>query len=51
MQKKLEAVLEVGKFGARGCNIPGVLAEVPPYELPEELVQVNLADSLHGAKR
>ena len=49
MEKKLKTVLEVRKVGAGGGDVPGVLPEVPPYELSEELVKVNLANSLHRA--
>ena len=47
MEEKLKTVLEVRKVGAGGGDVPGVLPEVPPYELSEELVKVNLANSLH----
>ena len=50
MEEQLEAVLEVGEVGAGGCDVPGVLAEVPPYKLSEELVKVDLTDSLHSAE-
>ena len=50
VEKKLQTVLEVRKVGAGGGDVPGVLPEVPPYELSEELVKVNLANSLHRAE-
>ena len=43
-------MLEVRKVGAGSGDVPGVLTQVPPYELPEELVKVNLANSLHRAE-
>ena len=43
-------MLEVGELGAGAGDLPGVLAKVPPYELSEELVEVNLAHSLHRAE-
>ena len=50
VEKKLQAVLEVRKVGAGGGDVPGVLTQVPPDELPEELVKVNLANSFHRAE-
>ena len=50
MEEQLEAVLEVWEVRAGGCNVPGVLAEVPPYKLSEQLVEVDLADSLHSTE-
>ena len=50
VEKELQAVLEVGELGAGAGDLPGVLAKVPPYELSEELVEVNLAHSLHRAE-
>ena len=50
VEEKLQTVLEVRKVGAGGGDVPGVLAQVPPYQLSEELVQVNLANSLYCAE-
>ena len=36
VQQQLQAVLEVGQGGAGGGQLPGVLAEVPPDQLPGE---------------